>query len=341
MRSSPSSTANGSSPTCCAAHEDGVAEAARVALADVVDVGEVGRLPAPAASRSASPLASSACLELEARSKWSSSGALVAAGDHQDVVEAGARRPPRRRTGSPACRRPAASPWASPWSPAGTGCRGRRRGSPPWSRCIPRTLEGRPTPAREGAGVRMEVTVATDKADLRVRLRAARTERSADERRPRRRRSARPRARAARGRARADRRGVRLARRPSRAPPPLLHGLTERGVRVLLPVLLDGLLLDWADVRGARRPGALRAAGQRVAAGAARRPAGPGRDRDRRRRARTGPRGRCADGTRMGFGGGCYDRALALMDAVTPVGGAAVRRGGARRRAEPSRTTVG
>ena len=42
MRSSPSSTTNGWSPTCLSRHPDGVAETERLALADEVDVGEVG-----------------------------------------------------------------------------------------------------------------------------------------------------------------------------------------------------------------------------------------------------------------------------------------------------------
>ena len=57
------------------------------------------------------------------RSKWSSTAALAAAGDDEDVVDARPARPPRPRTGWPACRRPAASPWAAPWWRAGTGCR--------------------------------------------------------------------------------------------------------------------------------------------------------------------------------------------------------------------------
>ena len=41
MMSSASSTANGSSPTCCTRDRHRVAETERIALADVVDVGEV------------------------------------------------------------------------------------------------------------------------------------------------------------------------------------------------------------------------------------------------------------------------------------------------------------
>ena len=47
-----------------------------------------------------------------ARSKWSSIERLLRPGDDQDVGEARARPPPRRPAGSPACRRPGASPWA-------------------------------------------------------------------------------------------------------------------------------------------------------------------------------------------------------------------------------------
>ena len=43
MMSSPSSTTNGLSPTCLRATEHGVAEPERLALAHVVDVGQVGQ----------------------------------------------------------------------------------------------------------------------------------------------------------------------------------------------------------------------------------------------------------------------------------------------------------
>ena len=71
-------------------------------------------------------------LQLEGPVEVVLDGALVPAGDHEDVVQAGRRPPPRRHTGSPACRRSAASPWGSPWSPAGSGCRGRPRDRQPW-----------------------------------------------------------------------------------------------------------------------------------------------------------------------------------------------------------------
>ena len=51
-------------------------------------------------------------LELEVAVEVVFDGALAAAGDDEDVGEPGAAPPPRRRTGSPACRRPAASPSA-------------------------------------------------------------------------------------------------------------------------------------------------------------------------------------------------------------------------------------
>ena len=73
--------------------------------------------PGPARAASCRPSPRSAASSSQARSKWSSSERLLRPVTMQDVVQPGARPPPRRRTGSPACRRPAASPWASPWSP--------------------------------------------------------------------------------------------------------------------------------------------------------------------------------------------------------------------------------
>jgi len=99
---------------------------------------------------------------------------------------------------------------------------------------------------------------------------------------------------------------------------PLLRGLVDRGVRVLLPVLLEGLSMDWAPYDGEAdlAPCALPGNASLLE------PSG----------ARLGLDGIAtadvvlapglavgADGTRMGFGGGCYDRALALVDAATPV----------------------
>ena len=161
------------------------------------------------------------------------------------------------------------------------------------------------------------VTATVDKADLRQRLRRARTERSADER-------------LAAAQAIADRvlalpevgHARTVTAYISRASEPgttaLLHGLADRGVRVLLPVLVDGLLLDWATYEGeddlvpCALPGnasLLEPRGDRLGLdgiAAADVVLAPG--------LAVG-----ADGTRMGFGGGCYDRALARLDAATPV----------------------
>ena len=86
---------------------------------------------------------------------------------------------------------------------------------------------------------------------------------------------------------------------------PLLAGLAERGVRVLLPVLLPDMDLDWAADDGPRvhstlTPSLVEPAGERLG------PAGiaaadvvlvPALNVDR-------------SGVRLGYGGGCYDRAL-------------------------------
>jgi 5-formyltetrahydrofolate cyclo-ligase len=98
------------------------------------------------------------------------------------------------------------------------------------------------------------------------------------------------------------------------ATPDLVEALRSRGVRVLAPVLLDDLDLDWAAYDG---PAEL----------------APG---PRRLWAPTGPRlGRAAvsradlvivpalavdgQGRRLGRGGGCYDRALVRVPAGRPV----------------------
>jgi 5-formyltetrahydrofolate cyclo-ligase len=99
---------------------------------------------------------------------------------------------------------------------------------------------------------------------------------------------------------------------------PLLAALVRDGVRVLLPVLTPGLVLDWADYRG---PGELMPSalpGNRSLL----EPTGPrlgpdavtGVDVVLAPGLAVGP-----DGTRMGFGGGCYDRALALLRPDLPV----------------------
>ncbi|WP_309050232.1 5-formyltetrahydrofolate cyclo-ligase [Streptomyces sp.] len=88
----------------------------------------------------------------------------------------------------------------------------------------------------------------------------------------------------------------------------LLDALRERGVRVLLPVLLPDNDLDWAEYEG---PGALAKAGRGLLE-----PAGP----------RLGPEAVCAAdavllpglavdgrGMRLGRGGGSYDRVLARL----------------------------
>ena len=54
--------------------------------------------------------------------------ALVAAGDEDEMLDAGLLAPRRPHTGSAACRRWSAFPSASPWWRAGRGCRGRRPG---------------------------------------------------------------------------------------------------------------------------------------------------------------------------------------------------------------------
>ena len=66
-------------------------------------------------------------LELELAVEMVLDHALVAAGDEDEMLDAGLRAPRRPRAGSAAGRPPAAFPSAWPWSPAGSGCRGRRR----------------------------------------------------------------------------------------------------------------------------------------------------------------------------------------------------------------------
>jgi 5-formyltetrahydrofolate cyclo-ligase len=161
------------------------------------------------------------------------------------------------------------------------------------------------------------VTATLDKADLRVRLRRARQERSADER------VAAAEAIAARVLALPEVASARtvtayISRASEPGTAPLLRGLLDRGVRVLLPVLLEGLVLDWAayngdaDLVACALPGntsLLEPGGARLGAGGVAMAdvvLAPG--------LAVG-----ADGTRMGFGGGCYDRALTFVDAATPV----------------------
>jgi 5-formyltetrahydrofolate cyclo-ligase len=94
----------------------------------------------------------------------------------------------------------------------------------------------------------------------------------------------------------------------------LLEGLLGLGKRVILPVVLPGLDLDWAVYDGptslapARR-GLLEPVGQRLgvdAIGTADVVLTPGQAVS-------------SSGDRMGQGGGCYDRALARVPVGTPV----------------------
>ncbi|WP_110208220.1 5-formyltetrahydrofolate cyclo-ligase [Nocardioides daejeonensis] len=93
---------------------------------------------------------------------------------------------------------------------------------------------------------------------------------------------------------------------------PLLDALRERGIRVLLPVLLPDDDLSWAEDTGERTPaerGLLEPVGQRLgvdAVGDADLVLVPG--------LAVG-----ADGLRLGRGGGSYDRALARVAPDTPV----------------------
>lgn len=106
---------------------------------------------------------------------------------------------------------------------------------------------------------------------------------------------------------------VSVGREPDTAP--LLAALCERGVRVLLPVLMDDDDLDWGEYRGADSLAAVRHAGRMTLW----EPTGP----------RLGPGAvRAADavllpglavdgtGTRLGRGGGSYDRVLARLAAA-------------------------
>lgn len=95
---------------------------------------------------------------------------------------------------------------------------------------------------------------------------------------------------------------------------PLLDALVAAGVRVLLPVTRPDLDLDWAVyvrehdmVRAVH--GTLEARGARL-----------GVDAVRTARVVIAPGTAVSvDGTRLGQGGGCYDRALARVDPLTPV----------------------
>ena len=91
MMSSPSSTANGSSPTCSRATDDRVAEPERVALADVVDVGELGDV-LHLLEQVVLALLLEVVLELEVAVEVVLDRALAAAGDDEDVGEPGPHR---------------------------------------------------------------------------------------------------------------------------------------------------------------------------------------------------------------------------------------------------------
>jgi 5-formyltetrahydrofolate cyclo-ligase len=92
----------------------------------------------------------------------------------------------------------------------------------------------------------------------------------------------------------------------------LLDALVAAGTRVILPVVLPDLDLDWAVYRGSpdlvpARRGLLEPAGPRLgvdAVGGADAVLVPGL-------------AVAADGTRLGRGGGCYDRALSRVPAGT------------------------
>jgi 5-formyltetrahydrofolate cyclo-ligase len=185
------------------------------------------------------------------------------------------------------------------------------------ARTMPRRDDG-PVDEREDAE-RGEPSraVAEAKAALRARLSAARAVRDADTR------AEDAQSLAAAVLALPEVRAARtvtayVARASEPGTGPLLAALVQDGVRVLLPVLTPGLVLDWADYRGPGElmPSALPGNGSLLE------PTG----------ARLGPDAVAAvdvvlapglavgpDGTRMGFGGGCYDRALALVRPDLPV----------------------
>ena len=112
---------------------DGVAEAERRLLAREARLRRrAGRSamqlpPAPCVL----PRSAERALELELAVEMVLDDALVAAGDEDEMLDARRPAPRRPRAGSPAGRRPSASPSAWPWWRAGSGCRGRRRGKRP------------------------------------------------------------------------------------------------------------------------------------------------------------------------------------------------------------------
>ncbi len=76
---------------------------------------------------------------------------LVAAGDEDEMLDAGLAAPRRPHAGSAAGRRPAAFPWAWPWWPAGSGCRGRRPGRRlcGWVSCVRHSSDNRCEPHKD------------------------------------------------------------------------------------------------------------------------------------------------------------------------------------------------
>ena len=125
IRSSGRITANGSSPTGRGrTRPHGRGRAAPAGGCRCSSPGRQDRRDTDPA-RSACPALAQRCSSSKAESKWSSIALLP-----RPVTKMNARcrppAPPRPHTGSAACRRPAASPWGSPWWPAGSACRVRR-----------------------------------------------------------------------------------------------------------------------------------------------------------------------------------------------------------------------
>jgi len=91
---------------------------------------------------------------------------------------------------------------------------------------------------------------------------------------------------------------------------PLREGLRERGIRVLLPVLQADDDLDWAVDEGPLEPGRRAAIAEPTGARL-------GADAIRQAAVVVCPAAAVAlDGTRLGHGGGSYDRALARTEAL-------------------------
>ncbi len=86
MRSSPSSTANGSSPTCSAAHSTAWPSPRGSPCRTKCSVGQVGGVPAPVEPVRLRPRRRAACPRARRRGRSGPRAALVAAGDHEHVV---------------------------------------------------------------------------------------------------------------------------------------------------------------------------------------------------------------------------------------------------------------